>query len=118
MDIGTRLRQLRKAKQLSQGDLEERSGMVRCYISRIENGHTIPSVETLAKWARALDLELYQVFWEGEGELEAVRVEERRNGLTPAESKLLDALRQIREPDRKLVLSLARYLRGAHHRRN
>ena len=53
MVIGERLRELRKAKNLSQGDIEKRTGMLRCYTSRVENGHTVPSVETLEKYASA-----------------------------------------------------------------
>ena len=48
MLIGARLRQLREQKQMSQGDIEERTGLLRCYVSRVENGHTVPSLETLA----------------------------------------------------------------------
>ena len=47
MLIGARLRQLREQKQMSQGDIEERTGLLRCYVSRVENGHTVPSLETL-----------------------------------------------------------------------
>ena len=64
MLIGDRLRAFREAKKLSQGDIEERTGLLRSYISRVENGHTTPSVETLEKWARALDVPLYHLFYE------------------------------------------------------
>jgi transcriptional regulator with XRE-family HTH domain len=66
MFIGDRLRALREAKQLSQGDIESRSGLARSYLSRVENGHTVPSVETLEKWAYALEIPLYQLFYEGD----------------------------------------------------
>ena len=65
MVIGDRLRYLREQKKLSQGDIEERTGLLRCYISRVENGHTVPAVETLEKMARALGLQLYQVLYDG-----------------------------------------------------
>src|SRR5437868_7165807 len=68
MIIGTRLRRLREDKSLSQGDIEERTGLLRCYISRVENGHTVPAVETLEKFARALDIPLYQLFYEDEAQ--------------------------------------------------
>jgi transcriptional regulator with XRE-family HTH domain len=45
MVIGDRLRQLCEAKSLSQGDIEKRTGLLRCYISRVENGHTGPAVD-------------------------------------------------------------------------
>ena len=66
MLIGDRLRAIREAKKLFQGDIEERSGLKRSYVSRVKNGHTIPSVETLEKLARALEVPLYQLFYEGE----------------------------------------------------
>jgi len=62
MLIGDRLRAIREAKKLFQGDIEERSGLKRSYVSRVENGHTIPSVETLEKLGRALEVPLYQLF--------------------------------------------------------
>src|SRR6202022_2702745 len=66
MIIGERLRALREEKKISQGDIEKRTGVLRCYISRIEHGHTIPSVETLEKFARALEVPMYQLFYDGE----------------------------------------------------
>ena len=66
MVICDRLRELREGKNLSQGDIEARTGLFRCYISRVENGHTVPSIETLEKMARALEVPLYQLFYDGE----------------------------------------------------
>ena len=65
MVIGQRLRELREANNLSQGDLEQRTGLLRCYTSRVENGHTVPTIETLEKYARALEVPLYGLFYEG-----------------------------------------------------
>jgi transcriptional regulator with XRE-family HTH domain len=62
MVIGERLKDLREMKKMSQGDVEKRTGLLRCYISRVENGHTVPSVETLEKMARALEIPLYRFF--------------------------------------------------------
>src|SRR5258708_34762339 len=66
MVIGHRLKELRESKELSQGDIETRCGLLRCYISRVENGHTGPSVETLEKMARALEVPMYRLFDDGE----------------------------------------------------
>ena len=66
MVIGDRLRDLRTQKSLSQGDIEKRTGLLRCYISRVENGHTVPAIETLEKMARAMEVPLYQLFYDGE----------------------------------------------------
>jgi transcriptional regulator with XRE-family HTH domain len=66
MIIGERLRVLREQKKLSQGDIEKRTGLLRCYLSRVENGHTVPAIETLEKLARALELPLYQLLYDGD----------------------------------------------------
>jgi transcriptional regulator with XRE-family HTH domain len=65
MIIGDRLRLLREEKNLSQGDIETRTGLLRSYLSRVENGHTIPSLETLEKIAQALGMQLYQLLYDG-----------------------------------------------------
>jgi len=64
--IGNRLRQLRESKNWSQGDIERRTGLLRCYISRLENGHTVPNIETLDKLAAAFDVPLWKIFYEGD----------------------------------------------------
>ena len=66
MVIADRLRALREEKKLSQGDVERRTGLLRCYISRVENGHTVPAIETLEKMARAMEVPMYQLFYDGE----------------------------------------------------
>src|SRR5215472_11443461 len=66
MLIGQRIRQLREQKGLSQADLQEASGLWTHYISRVEHGHIVPSLETLEKFATALDVPLYRLFYEGE----------------------------------------------------
>ena len=65
MVIGHRLRALREEKNLSQGHIEKKTGLLRCYISRVENGYTVPAVETLEKFARALEVPMYQLFYDG-----------------------------------------------------
>jgi transcriptional regulator with XRE-family HTH domain len=64
MIVGERLRQIRESKKMSQGDIEKRTGLLRCYLSRVENNHTVPNLETLEKWAKALDVSLSQLFSE------------------------------------------------------
>jgi transcriptional regulator with XRE-family HTH domain len=66
MIIGNHLRALREEKNFSQGEIEERTGRLRCYVSRVENGHTVPAVETLENFARALEVPMYQLLYEGE----------------------------------------------------
>src|ERR1700729_587115 len=64
INIGTTIRDFRLQRGMSQGDIEKRTGLLRCYLSRVENGHTVPSLETLQKIAGALDLQLAQFFAE------------------------------------------------------
>jgi len=66
MVIGDRLRALREGKKFTQGDIEKRTGLLRAYISRVENGHTIPAVETLEQFARALEVPMCQLFYDRE----------------------------------------------------
>jgi transcriptional regulator with XRE-family HTH domain len=76
--IGERLRALREQKDFSQGEIETRTGLLRCYISRVENGHTVPAIETLEKFARALEVPMYQLFYEGEEPPKAPNLPKRR----------------------------------------
>ena len=62
MVIGDKLKELRETKKLSQGDIEKRTGLLCCYISRVENGHTVPNADTLEKMARVLEVPLYRLF--------------------------------------------------------
>ncbi len=66
MIIGDRLCAFREEKKFSQGEVEKRTGLLRAYISRVENGHTVPSIETIEKFARALEVPMYQLFYDGE----------------------------------------------------
>jgi transcriptional regulator with XRE-family HTH domain len=67
MIVGERLKAVRESKKLSQGYIENKTGLLRCYVSRVENGHTTPSIETLEKWTRALDISMSQLFAENGG---------------------------------------------------
>jgi transcriptional regulator with XRE-family HTH domain len=77
MDIGERLKQCRESKGLSQAQVEQRSKLLRCYVSRVENGHTVPTIETLDKFAFALEMPLYQLFYEGKESPEIPRTDLR-----------------------------------------
>ena len=121
MIIGDRLRALREEKKLSQGDIEKRTGLLRCYISRVENGHTVPAIETLEKMARALEVPLYQLFYEGDEPPALPNLSKRQT----TEELVLDAeqekelrfyekvkrlLTRIDEKDRQLLLYMAQKL--------
>jgi len=117
MIIGDRLRELREHKNLSQGHIEKRTGLLRCYISRVENGHTIPSIETLEKLARALEVPLYQIFYSGEeppAPPQPIKTNPRLWGFNRADARFLMQLRRAlshtKEADRALLLHIARKL--------
>jgi transcriptional regulator with XRE-family HTH domain len=80
MVIGDRLRTLREEKNLSQGDIEKTTGLLRCYISRVENGHTVPAIETLEKFARALGVPMYALFYDGEDPPKLPNLPNRKTG--------------------------------------
>jgi len=114
MIIGDRLRALREEKKLSQGDVEKRTGLLRCYISRVENGHTVPAIETLEKMARALEVPLYQLFYEGEEPPQLPNLLKRKSsediawGSSGKDGRYLNKLRRLLgkadEEHRKLVM--------------
>lgn len=114
MIIGERLRDVREEKKLSQGDIENRTGLLRCYISRVENGHTIPAIETLEKLARALEIPLYQLLYDGEEPPKPPVTSaptasgEMLWGSTGRDArflrKLLQAMTRMKEADRKILL--------------
>jgi transcriptional regulator with XRE-family HTH domain len=115
MVIGERLRALREEKHLSQGHIEKRTGLLRCYISRVENGHTVPSIETLEKMSRALEVPLYQLFYEGSEDLPALPKTTRKIpswGKSGKDARLLNKfchlLSRTGEDDRQLLLHMAR----------
>jgi len=117
MVIADRLRTLRQEKKLSQGDIEKRTGLLRCYISRVENGHTVPSVETLEKLARALEVPMYQLFYDGNEPPKLPNLPKRKSaddiawGSTGKDARYLSQLRRAlgkaEEKDRKLVMHMA-----------
>jgi transcriptional regulator with XRE-family HTH domain len=123
MIIGERLRVLREHKQFSQGKIEKRTGLLRSYISRVENGHTVPAVETLEKFARALEVPLYQLFYEGERPAELAQAPKRKTseaiawGSSGKDRRTLDQFRvllsRMQADDRQILLALAQKMAGS-----
>jgi transcriptional regulator with XRE-family HTH domain len=114
MVIGDRLKELRESKELSQGDIEKRTGLLRCYISRVENGHTVPAVATLQKMARALEVPMYRLFYDGDAPASLRRLQPPNKdewGSTGREavylSKLCKLLAKMEPDDRNLLLHMA-----------
>ena len=122
MIIGDRLRLLRESKKLSQGDIEKRTGLLRCYISRVENGHTVPAIETLEKLARAMEIPLYQLFYDGDEPPELPNLPKRKTsddiawGSSGKDARFLSRLRRLLsrldEGDRRLVLFMVQKMAG------
>ena len=121
MIIGIRLRKLREERKLSQGDIEKRTGLLRCYISRVENGHTVPSLETLERLAAAMEIPLYQLFYEGERPPDLTNLTQRKSTYElameiPADrdsrffQKVRRLLGDINDRDRRLLLYMAQKL--------
>jgi transcriptional regulator with XRE-family HTH domain len=115
MIIGDRLRALREEKGLSQGDIEKRTGLFRYYISRVENGHTVPGIETLEKMARALEVPLYVLFYDGQEPPKLPKRNPAAEVLWGSSGKDSQTLAQFmrllgrikKEDDRRLLLSMA-----------
>ena len=107
VNIGTTIRGYRLQKGLSQGDIEKRTGLLRCYLSRVENGHTVPSLDTLSKIASALDLPLAQFFAE-----DSLGRELNTQKLTDDELRFLTQIRRyssnLNDSDRKLLLAMVK----------
>jgi transcriptional regulator with XRE-family HTH domain len=113
MVIGEKLRELRESMKLSQGDIEKRTGLARSYTSRVENGHTVPSVETLEKYASALEVPLYKLFYDGSGPLQNP-IKAKTDSVWGTHGKEYRDLRRIakslsrmNDSDRQLLLHMA-----------
>jgi transcriptional regulator with XRE-family HTH domain len=112
MKIGTTIRDYRLEKGLSQGDIEKRTGLLRCYLSRVENGHTVPSLDTLTKIAQALELPLAQFFADNESRNEAAAPK-----VSDDELRFLTQIRRysanLNDSDRKLLLAMVKKFASA-----
>jgi transcriptional regulator with XRE-family HTH domain len=107
MKIGTTIRAHRLQRGLSQGDIEKKTGLLRCYLSRVENGHTVPSLDTLSKIATALDLPISQFFAE-----DGLAPQVNTPKVSDEELKFLTQIRRysnnLNESDRKLLLAMVK----------
>src|ERR1700683_1735325 len=97
MLIGEKLKALRTQKNMAQRDIEKRTGLFRCYISRVENGHTVPAIETLEKMARAMEVPLYQIFYDGEKPPESIPkpIGNKGWGSSGRDARTLDKFRRL-----------------------
>ncbi len=109
--IGQVIRSYRGERGLSQGDIERRTGLLRCYLSRVENGHTVPSLETLAKIAEAMDIGLAD-FFPGAETAHDRDTQKMLGELSEDEIRFLSEIKKhsstLSEGDKRLVLAMIR----------
>ena len=115
MIVGDRLKAIREMKNMSQGDIEKKTGLLRCYVSRVENNHTVPAVETLEKMARAMDVSMSQLFHEDDGSPEPLKLpKQAATRLSGKDARVLSSLslllRRMDERDKQLLVGFARKL--------
>jgi transcriptional regulator with XRE-family HTH domain len=123
MMLGARLKEIREHKNLSQGDIERVSGLKRCYVSRVENGHTVPAVETLEKLAQALEVPLYRLFYNRDESLPPQTQRLKRSqawGNSGKSRRYIDrlafALAKMTPNDRALILLMAHWVNQRQRR--
>jgi len=110
--IGGRLKLIRIEKGLSQGDIEKRTGLLRSYLSRVENGHTVPSLETLGKISTALGVTLAELIdppGKQSPKTEALLGDKRQARFWNLMRKYVPILQ---ERDRRVLVGLARRMAG------
>ena len=109
--IGEVIKSYRLERSLSQGDIERRTGLLRCYLSRVENGHTIPSLETLAKIAEAMEISLAD-FFPGSASPQDREKKKMLGEMSEDEIRFLGEIKKytttLSDGDKKLVLDLIR----------
>jgi transcriptional regulator with XRE-family HTH domain len=103
--MGERIRSARKQRGLSQGDLQQRTGLLRCYLSRVENGHTEPSLQTLNRIAAALEMPMVGFFTEPPPECPAPEMNPQAVGFL---AQMRQYAGELSEADRAQVLTMAR----------
>lgn len=111
VNIGEVIRTYRSDRGLSQGDIERRTGLLRCYLSRVENGHTVPSLETLAKIAEAMEISLAD-FFPGTDTPQDRETKKILGELSDEEIRFLADIRRysssLSDDDKRLVLAMIR----------
>jgi transcriptional regulator with XRE-family HTH domain len=114
MIVGDRLKPIREMKNVSQGDIEKRTGLLRCFISRVENGHTVPAIETLEKMARAMEIPLYQIFFESNGHKEPQELKSPKSAAVKLSGKDANVISRLSrlvgrmdDRDKRLLVGMA-----------
>ena len=123
MEIGKKLRALREERNMSQGDIEHATGLLRCYISRVENGHTVPAVETLEKMAKAMDVPFHMLFFDGPGEPKPLKLKGTHQKATAKDdaqfAEFAKRMVKMNQRDRNMfVMLVAKMAKSAHGNRD
>ena len=98
-DVGRKLRDLRKARNLTQSDLASRIGIQQSDLCRMENGQYRVGLETLVKILRECKITFSEFFQE-----------EMPANLAPEESGLIRRFRRLGDRGRQQLLVFARFL--------
>jgi transcriptional regulator with XRE-family HTH domain len=122
MLIGHRWRELREQAKLSQGEMAERTGFLQGYVSDVESGRSVPSIEAFRKVARALQIPIDWLFYDGENPPALVSLPKRKAAIASDGSgehaRWLARLRRAlndaaSKSDRKLMTSVIQNLTKA-----
>jgi transcriptional regulator with XRE-family HTH domain len=111
MEIGKKLRALREERNMSQGDIEKPTGLLRCYLSRVENGHTVPAIETLQKLAKAMNVPFHMLFFDGPGEPKPLKLKGSHQKATAKDdarfAEFAKRMAKMNKRDRNLFVMMA-----------
>ena len=83
LQLGPRIRSLRQARRLTLREVSQRAGVTESFLSQVERDVTSPSIATVQRIARALDLSIAQLFAEEPEMGRVVRREARRRVAYP-----------------------------------
>ncbi len=91
--VGSRIRELRKGRHLTQTELSEKIGIAQSDLSRMEQGEYKVGLDTLFKVLQVFDLKMGEFF----GETEAPETAETRQLVSDFQELSRDAQREVRD---------------------
>lgn len=89
--VGSRIRELRKRRRLTQTELSEKIGVAQSDLSRMEQGEYKVGLDTLFKILQVFDLKMSEFF----GETEEPSAEEERQLVAAFQSLPAEARREV-----------------------
>lgn len=111
LDIGKRLREIRKRKGLTQKKLAEIGDMDLSYIGKIERGEQLPSIKSLLKIGKALSIPVTSFFEEEEFFLLSLRDIIKAEKSWKKRRQLYMAVKSVYEDDLPLIFEIIELLR-------